>query len=205
LVRSVRFMWTLFWLLPIQIFLMIGLFDYYGVMYVYTKHWWDEPGMAWFRSKCCEDGTAMTKCTVPIDGGEDYNSEEEWCEDYYNAMDCTIIRDAAQTKFVGLSYVFFTANGVWALLLVALMYVTLCVLQGIISLPIVQRSKESNIPLWLTFPIAGCFLIGGKNIIGFFLLQLPLLTIRRMFSKQLSFYLDPGKPKLYHQYFDIIS
>lgn len=166
LVRSVRFMWTLFWLLPIQIFLMIGLFDYYGVMDVYTKHWWDEPSMAWFRENLCKKDTSFTKCTVPIDGGEDYDSEEQWCEAYYDSLDCREIRDSAQTLFESFSYVFFTANGVWALLLVALMYVTLCVLQGIISLPIVQRSKESNIPLWLTFPIAGCFLIGSILLYG---------------------------------------
>lgn len=166
LVRSVRFMWTLFWLLPIQIFLTIGLFDYYGVMDVYTKHWWAEPGMAWFRSKFCVENTAMTKCIVPMDGGEDYYSEEEWCLANYNSLDCREIRDSAQTLFEGFSYVFFTANGVWGLLLVALMYVTLSVLQGIISLPIVQRSKESNIPLWLTFPIAGCFLIGVILLYG---------------------------------------
>ena len=166
LVRSVRFMWTLFWLLPIQIFLTIGLFDYYRVMDVYTKHWWAEPGMAWYRSKFCVEDTAMTKCIVPIDGGEDYYSEEDWCLANYNALDCRSIRDSAQTLFEGFSYVFFTANGVWGLLLVTLMYVTLSVLQGIISLPIVQRSKESNIPLWLTFPVAGCFLIGVILLYG---------------------------------------
>ncbi|KAL7518360.1 hypothetical protein ACHAWX_005623 [Stephanocyclus meneghinianus] len=166
LVQSVRFMWTLFWLLPILIFLMIGLFDYYRVMDVYIKHWWDEPSMAWFRSKFCFQGTAMGKCVVPIDGGEEFDNEEEWCEAYYDATDCSSIRDEAQASCKVFSYVFFTTNGVLALLLVALMWVTLSVLQGIISLPIVQRSKESNIPLWLTFPIAGCFLIGVILLFG---------------------------------------
>ena len=45
LVGSVKFMWSLLWLLPIQIFLMIGLFDYYRVMEVWIKHWWDDPSM----------------------------------------------------------------------------------------------------------------------------------------------------------------
>eukprot|EP00804_Cyclotella_cryptica_P026675 CCRYP_007926-RA/>CCRYP_007926-RA protein AED:0.04 eAED:0.04 QI:381/1/1/1/0.5/0.33/3/2170/853 len=166
LVRSVRFMWTLFWLLPIQIFLMIGLFDYYRVMDVYIKHWWDEPSMAWFRSKFCDEGTAMEKCVVPVDGGEEFDNEEEWCEAYYNATDCRGIRDEAQAWCEVFSYVFFTTNGVLALLLVASMWVTLSVLQGIISLPIVQRSKESNIPLWLSFPISGCFLIGVILLFG---------------------------------------
>ena len=40
------------------------------------------------------------------------------------------------------------------------MWVTLNVLQAIITLPIVQRSKESNIPLWLTFPVIGSYMIG---------------------------------------------
>ena len=34
-------------------------------------------------------------------------------------------------------------------------------------MPIVQRSKESNIPLWLTFPIVGCFTVG--YFLGFYL------------------------------------
>jgi len=54
----------------------------------------------------------------------------------------------------------YTSNGIWALVLVVLLWVTLCVLQSIITLPIVQRSKESNIPLWLTFPIVGCYTVG---------------------------------------------
>jgi hypothetical protein len=166
LVRSVRFMWTLFWLLPIQIFCMIGLFDYFGVMEVYTKHWWDQGGMTWFRSKFCVADTYMTKCIVPIDGGAEFDVEEAWCKAYYNAIDCSEIRDAAQARFERFSYIFFTFNGVWALLLVGLMYVTLCILQDIISLPIVQRSKEANIPLWLTFPIGGCFLIGSIILYG---------------------------------------
>ena len=145
---------------------MIGLFDVYGVMNVYAKHWWDQPGLAWFRTNFCEEGTAMTKCTVPIDGGEGFSSEEGWCKENYNALDCRDIRDRAQDLFDRFSNVFFPANCAWALILVALMFVTLSMLQGIISLPIVQRSKESNIPLWLTFPIAGSFLIGVIILYG---------------------------------------
>jgi hypothetical protein len=39
LAKSVRYMWALFWILPLQVFFMIGLFDYNQVMEVWTKHW----------------------------------------------------------------------------------------------------------------------------------------------------------------------
>lgn len=54
LVGSVRFMWCLFWLLPIQIFLMIGLFDYYRVMEVWIKHFWGDASMAYLRGLFCK-------------------------------------------------------------------------------------------------------------------------------------------------------
>eukprot|EP00565_Helicotheca_tamesis_P008774 CAMPEP_0185734986 /NCGR_PEP_ID=MMETSP1171-20130828/24078_1 /TAXON_ID=374046 /ORGANISM="Helicotheca tamensis, Strain CCMP826" /LENGTH=75 /DNA_ID=CAMNT_0028405145 /DNA_START=128 /DNA_END=352 /DNA_ORIENTATION=+ len=34
------------------------------------------------------------------------------------------------------------------------------VLQGIITPPIVQASKEANVPAWLTLPIAGSLALG---------------------------------------------
>lgn len=166
LVRSVRFMWSLLWLLPVQIFLMIGLFDYYRVMEVWLKHWWDSASMSYFRNVFCEDGTADAECTVPIQGGASYNSEDAWCLEKYGSTECTEIRNEAQTYCTVASYIFFTSNGVWALFLVALMWVTLSVLQAIITVPIVQRSKESNIPLWLTLPIVGCFGIGYILLYG---------------------------------------
>lgn len=46
---NIRFMWVLLWLLPIQIFCAIGLFDYYNVNYVTTKHRWLSPTMVWVR------------------------------------------------------------------------------------------------------------------------------------------------------------
>ena len=77
-----------------------------------------------------------------------------------NATDCRDIRDNAQDTFNIVSTIYYYANGVWALLLVVLMWVSLSLCQAIITMPIAQRSKESNIPLWLTLPIIGCFLAG---------------------------------------------
>lgn len=39
LAKSVRYMWALYWIIPLQVFFMIGLFDYNQVMEVWTKHW----------------------------------------------------------------------------------------------------------------------------------------------------------------------
>ena len=165
---SVRYMWALLWLLPLEIFFMIGLFDYYKVNEVYTKHWWENPSMKFSRELFCEPpGTAQNQCMVPIEGGNGYATEQDWCLKNYNATNCTQIRDDAQARYNRFSRVFYTSYGIWACFLLALMWCTLCVLQAIITVPIVQRSKESNIPLWLTLPIVGCFTVG--YFLGFYL------------------------------------
>lgn len=161
LVGSVRFMWVLFWLLPLQIFCMIGLFDANSVNKVTIKHFWDDPTLSFVREFFCEPDTANNKCMVPKLGGRNHANETEWCiQENNNATDCEDIRDAAQNAAILSSEILYTVNGVWALLLIVLMWVTLCLLQAIITLPIVQRSKESNIPLWLMLPIVGCFAVG---------------------------------------------
>jgi hypothetical protein len=117
LVGSVRFMWTL-----------IGLFDYYNVQIVYTKHWWDNSLNEYSREIFCKPPqTANNQCIVPIEGGGEYNSEEEWCLDKYNATNCTQIRDDAQAKYLQATRIFFTADGIWACCLVVLIWFTLCI------------------------------------------------------------------------------
>jgi len=157
----VRYMWVLFWLLPLQIFCMIGVIDTHRVNIVQVKHWWDDPLFTVTRDLFCEEGTADGKCTVPIGGGSIYTDEMVWCAEEYNGdTDCMAIKTDAQRRYNLTSTVLFAANGVWAGLLVLLMWVILNLLQAIITLPIVQRSKEGNIPLWLTVPIVGCYTIG---------------------------------------------
>lgn len=160
LVGAVRFMWVLFWLLPLQIFFTIGLFDVYRVSEVRTKHFWDDPSLSMARRFFCDEGTANDQCMVPVEGGEDYDTEEQWCQAYYNATNCEDIRDDAQFEYNVAIHTANIVNGIWGLILVVLMWVTLCVLQAVITLSIVQRSKEANIPLWLTFPIIGCLVVG---------------------------------------------
>merc|ERR1712129_645586 len=115
---------------------MIGLFDNHKVNVVKVKHWWDDPSWSAIRSTFCEAETANGKCTVPILGGNKYDSEEEWCIELYNNTDCKGIKDEAQDKYTLASTSFYTMNGIWVLFLVVLMWVTLSVLQAIITLPI---------------------------------------------------------------------
>ena len=117
------------------------------------------------REITCPPGTANDECAVPILGGAEYATEEAWCRGEYNVTKanetyCGDIRDEAQANYNVGSRFFYTAAGIWALVLVVLIWVTLSVLQAVITMPIVQRSKESNIPLWLTFPIIGCYSVG---------------------------------------------
>lgn len=158
---AIRFMWILYWVLPLQILFVIALFDYHKVTDVWIKHWWSAPSMAWFREFCCEKGTANTKCAVPVSGGENFADSTEWCIANYNATDCDEIRDAATNVMESRSYFFIYTNSILGAVLIILLLLALGLLEGIISTPIVQRSKESNISLWLTVPIVGCFAGGA--------------------------------------------
>ena len=161
---AIRYMWILYWALPIEILFVIALFDYHRVTDVWIKHWWSEPSMAWFRSICCASGTANTKCAVPLRGGDDYLTSTEWCKGHYNATNCDEIRNAAIDQMESLCYLFIYTNTIAGAVLILLLLLSLGLLEGVISAPIVQRSKESNISLWLTFPIVGCF-SGGAALL----------------------------------------
>ena len=98
---------------------------------------------------------------MPYKGGADYKSAEEWCiEEHGGATDCESIRSNATLQMSNSSYFFFYLNAILGGALVVLLLLSLGLLEGIISAPIVQRSKETNIPLWLTLPIIGCFVSG---------------------------------------------
>lgn len=119
--------------------------------------------MAWFRHIFCEAGTANTKCAVPIGGGPEYQTSALWCEFKYNATDCDTIRSAATRAMESRSYLFIYTNAIVGAVMIMLLLLALGLLEGIISAPIVQRSKESNISLWLILPILGCF-CGGSAL-----------------------------------------
>jgi hypothetical protein len=164
LAGSLRFMWLMLWIVPLQIYCAIGMFDYHGVANVWVKHWWSAELMAWFRSKTCRINTYNTYCVVPIDGLPKFTSEKEWCMYYYNSNQCEEIRSTAQSKMSTYSKTFYNTNGAIALFTVLMLALTVNFLEGIITRPIVQKSRESNIPLWLTLPTIGCFAIGAITL-----------------------------------------
>lgn len=151
---AIRYMWILYWVLPLEILFVIALFDYHRVTDIWIKHWWSAPSMAWFRELCCQKGTANNKCTVPVSTEQ---ASLMWCVENYNATDCKDIRDTATHLMESNSYFFIYSNSILGAVLIILLLLSLGLLEGIISAPIVQRSKESNISLWLTLPILGCF------------------------------------------------
>lgn len=93
---AIRYLWVLLWILPVQIFLLIGIIDLRGVTNVWIIHWWNLASMAWFRDRYCLTGTANTLCLVPVGGYPNYTSEDDWCESLFMATNCTEIRDNAQ-------------------------------------------------------------------------------------------------------------
>lgn len=109
---SIRFMWFLAWIIPIQIYLFVALFDYHNVTDVWIRHWWTARSSAWFRSNTCRNDTYNTLCVVPIDGLPLFDNETEWCEFYYNSTDCEGIRNEAQLEVSKHSYTYYLLNAV---------------------------------------------------------------------------------------------
>lgn len=122
LVGALHYMWTLLWIIPVELFLVIGLFDYHRVTKVWIRHWWRAPTMAFFRKIFCQDGTYNNKCLVPL-GGAPFLNETSWCWNFFNATNCTQIRNDAQEKVFRWTYLYYTLNGVWGVLLIALVRV----------------------------------------------------------------------------------
>ena len=66
----IRLLWLLMWIIPLEIFWGVGLFDSFRVTDVWIKFWWRDRTMAWFRHKYCplnafNETTANAECSVP--------------------------------------------------------------------------------------------------------------------------------------------
>ena len=109
LAGSLRYMWIMVWLLPLQIFVVISVVDYHRVTEVWVRHWWSVPTMAWFRAMTCGE-TANTLCIVPVLGGPDFRNEDEWCLANFNSTECTSIRDDAEARVLAFAYFFYNFN-----------------------------------------------------------------------------------------------
>lgn len=122
---------------------------------------WSEPQFSYFRYFFCLEDTDDNLCMVPIDGGEDYETEEDWCQDKYNASSCTYIRDEAQADAGFALLAFYTGLAASGCVLLLLMFLMINLLETIISRPIVQKSRETNVPAWLLLPTVGTGLVGA--------------------------------------------
>lgn len=122
---------------------------------------WLRAELSWFRSYFCPVGTANSLCKVPIGGGADFSSEMDWCIYNYNATNCGEIRNNAQTDMEVTLLTYYGALGGWGCILLFLMLLMMNSLERIISKPIVQKSRETNVPAWLTLPTLGNGLVGS--------------------------------------------
>jgi hypothetical protein len=161
LVGAIRYLWLVLWLIPFTVFFNISLLDYHRVTDVWVRHWWRTENLSWFRQQSCPEGTANEECYVPIGGGEEFESEDAWCLANHNSTDCTMIRDEAQDQMKRGLYIFYTSFAVWGFLVLGLLFLMVNSLERIISKPIVQKSREQNVPAWLTLPTLGCALVGA--------------------------------------------
>jgi hypothetical protein len=161
LMGAIRYLWVFLWLLPFEIFFTISLFDYHRVTGVWIRHWWLEPTMSWFRRRFCPDEYEDNLCIVPIMGGPDFDTEDEWCLFHYNSTECTDIRDDAQIEMETALLTCYSALAGWSCVVLMLLFLMIHSLEKVISKPIVQKSRESNVPAWLSVPTCGCALVGG--------------------------------------------
>ena len=72
--------------------------------------------MAWFRETYCAPGTAGTLCLVPIYPADAEYNETDWCLEFYQATNCTQIRNEAQIELEDMLMAFYSANLVWGIL-----------------------------------------------------------------------------------------
>jgi hypothetical protein len=159
-VRAIRCLWIILWIIPFEIFFNISLYDYYNVTEVWIRHWWLEDNMSWFRNFFCEIGTSMSTCLVPIDGGAGFESEDAWCLANYNTDHCTQVRNDAQDWMQRLMLTFYTGLAGWSSVLLGFMLLMVNSLAHIITKPIVQKSRESNVPAWLFLPTVTNAMVG---------------------------------------------
>jgi len=159
--RAIRCLWVVVWILPFEIFFNISLYDYYNVTQAWIRHWWLDDNMSWFRLFFCEEGTADSTCLVPINGGVGYPTEDAWCLGEYDSIGCTKIRDDAQDRMERFMLTFYTGLAGWTSVFVVLLVLVLKSLQQIITKPVVQKSRESNVPAWLFLPTITNAMVGG--------------------------------------------
>ena len=124
-------------------------------------HRWLEPQLSWFRARFCPQGTELTKCLVPIMGEPEFDSEDAWCLANYNATDCSEIRDTAESNMESSMLRFYTTLAGWSSAVVCIIMLIVNSLERIITKPIVQKSRESNVPAWLSLPSITNMLVGG--------------------------------------------
>ena len=98
---------------------------------------------------------------VPIKGGFNYTSEDEWCLDRYNTSGCTEIRDEAQKQTSFILLCFYRSLASWGCIYMFIMLLIIKSLERIISKPMVQKSREVNVVSWLTFPVLCTALYGS--------------------------------------------
>lgn len=158
LMGAIRYLWVLLWMAPFEILFVIGLFDYFRVTDVWIKHWWRDKAMAWFRYFFCSPQESFnTLCAVPL---MSLAEEVDWCLFQYNSTACTGIRNRAQSNMEQWMLAYYWINAGVGLVLICLLLLNINTLEGIISRPLVQKSRESNVPAWLALPTFGSFVIG---------------------------------------------
>mmetsp|Transcript_21013 Transcript_21013/g.31352 ORF Transcript_21013/g.31352 Transcript_21013/m.31352 type:complete len:496 (-) Transcript_21013:52-1539(-) len=159
---ALRYYWVLQWISPFEALFVFNLFDYHQVTKIFVTHWWHTEAFDWFRKQFCSD--------------EDFNAIGNQTEFNNLSLDdfcicntttgelvndaCYDTREEAIDDMTVYSTIFFTTNFVWGLVFVIVLFLTTQMLEFIIGIQLVQKSKERNLSFWLTLPISACFFSG---------------------------------------------
>lgn len=166
---ALRYYWVLQWICPFEALFVFNLFDYHQVTKIFVKHWWHTEAFAWFRDQFCfdDDFLSATESTENQTASfPDANiTLDEFCicnatTNFLVNGSCYKTQEEAIDEMTVYSTIFFTTNFVWGLVFVIVLFLTTQMLEFIIGVQLVQKSKERNLSFWLTLPITACFFSG---------------------------------------------
>lgn len=127
-------------------------FNYYSYLSIWFSHAWERPNFASIRDIFCADGTADTKCNIPLE----VSNVTLYCINTYNATDCKQIRDDALDSAVDYGGRLIIGQSAIGFAELVFIVVSIIMSHKILTSPIITQSMNDVINWFLILPICGC-------------------------------------------------
>mmetsp|Transcript_22256 Transcript_22256/g.28889 ORF Transcript_22256/g.28889 Transcript_22256/m.28889 type:complete len:402 (+) Transcript_22256:62-1267(+) len=144
---------------PLVIFTISSICSH-GLIGVWMWHHWADEGFEKMRYSHCQDGTAMTKCMVPIKGGDANETVASWCQTNYNATDCIDIKTDAYESALGYVVSWSIGTSVLAFLAALGLLVSLVMCVRIVTMPVIMRTLFDLINYLQVLPAGAALYFG---------------------------------------------